>query len=112
MQTARSRLLIMLVLLVGISAAAWTTADARPRTWYRSGYVGHRSSSGSAVTVGARSGIRPMSGEPDSSTPTKSMPTITGLTGLAVEGDDDGQLGGSLSGIITVWMARFLLGVR
>ncbi len=113
MRNARSKLLTVVFLLVAISTAAWSTAHARPRTWYRNGPVHHSTGSGSVVVSGARPGIGPMSGEPDSSQPTKNVPTVTGRAGAPGDGSDGGEGGlDPLSWITKVWMARFLLGVR
>jgi hypothetical protein len=111
MRTAGSKLLIMLVLLVAISTATWSTADARSRSWYRNGHSGRSAGSGYVVGAGSRSGIGVFSGEPDSSQPTKNSPTGTGIaspTAGSLAGSDPS----SLSWTNVVWMARFLLGVR
>lgn len=111
MRNARSKLLIVVVLLVAISTAAWSTADARSRNWYRNGHSDRSASSGSVVAAGSRSGIGVFSGEPDSSQPTKNAPTGTGISSPA-EGSLAGSDQSSLSWANMVWMARFLLGVR
>lgn len=110
MRNARSKLLIVLVLLVAISTAAWSTADARSRSWYRNGHSDRSASSGSVVAAGSRSGIGVFSGEPDSSQPTKNAPG-TGIASPAA-GSLSGSDQSSLSWANMVWMARFLLGVR
>ena len=112
MRTARSKLLVVVFLLVAISTTAWSTAHARARTWYRSGYAGHSVGSSTVASGGSRPGVGPMSGEPDSSQPTKNVPTVTGRSGVPGDGGDGDSGPYPLSWIARVWMARFLLGVR
>ena len=99
---ARSKLLIMLVLLAAIMPAMWTAAQAHSRE----GSQKSRSHSSAGVTVSARPGARPASGEPD--VPQNKVPPT--INGHFIFGDaGDGELDpGGLQGISRFWITRFL----
>lgn len=107
MSTARSRLLIRLVLFAAVLLAVTTSAYARPRGSTRE--IPTRTYLSASVVI-APSGrtAQPASGEPD--TPAQKIPPtiIGGSMPVLTEDPDASGDDGWLVWISRIWMARFL----